>query len=78
MQDANAELEAIRAKILEDSQPLGSVVNLDLISDPDDPLVICRLKPAAAEKKGAFVEKFGGIAIGESVFFKLMRHRIND
>ena len=72
------DLDALRAKILEDSRTLGNVVNLDLISDPDDPLVICRLKPAAPEDKRAFAEKFGGIAIGESVFFKLMRHRIND
>jgi len=79
MQDANADdLDALRAKILEDSQMLGSVMNLDLISDPDDPLVICRLKPASAEDKRAFVEKFGGIAIGESVFFKLMRRKAAD
>ena len=81
MPDAYAaaeDLDALRAKVLQDSQALGSVVNLDLICDPDDPLVICRLKPAAAEQKRAFAEKFGGFTIGESVFFKLMRRCRND
>jgi hypothetical protein len=67
---AAPDLDVLRARILEDSQTLGSVLNLDLICDPDDPLVICCLKPAAAESRRAFAEKFDGIAIGESVFFK--------
>jgi hypothetical protein len=72
-----SELDAMRERILKDSQMLGDVTKLDLISDPDDPLVICRLKPAASEHKRAFAEKFDGFAIGESVFFKLMRDKIN-
>jgi hypothetical protein len=75
MDAAANELEALRARILKDSQTLGDVTNLDLISDPDDPLVICRLKPAAWEDKRVFAERFGGFAIGESVFFKLLRDK---
>lgn len=70
---ATPELDVLRARILEDSQTLGNVLNLDLISDPDDPLVICCLKPAAPEHRRAFAEKFDGIAIGERVFFKRRR-----
>ena len=81
MPDAYAaadDLDALRARVLRDSEALGSVVNLDLICEPDDPLVICRLKPAAPEHQRAFLEKFGGFAIGESVFFKLVRHHCSN
>ena len=67
------DLDSLRARILEESIALGAVDHLDLISDPDDALVICRLKPKAPEKKRDFAAKYDGIAIGESVFFKVAR-----
>jgi hypothetical protein len=68
------DLDRLKARILEESMLLGAIEDLDLISDPGDRLVICRLKPAAPEKKRDFVAKYDGFAIGESVFFKVARH----
>jgi len=76
MRDADIavdDLDYLRARILQDSQAVGQVGNLELISDPRDEHVICRLKTAAPELKQAFAAKFGGFTVGDSVFFKVVR-----